>query len=138
MNKFKCHLCNREFNSKYSLSGHQRAHSTKIQKPITKYFCEATSTFEVKKKCKNLNDYYANPNYCLKCNKILSYDGYSIKFCSRSCNASFNNKLRSKESRTKQKESLFRTLANKKKTSSSISYQELVLLVDDFEQMLPR
>lgn len=49
--------------------------------------------------------YDANPKKCLKCDQPIPYSttlNGPVKFCSRSCSASFTNKLRSLESRKEQ------------------------------------
>lgn len=51
---------------------------------------------------------------CFICNsKILDLKNNNRKFCSRKCSAIYNNSIRTKESREKQKETLLKTLLKK-------------------------
>lgn len=48
---------------------------------------------------KRLDAYNLNPKYCLQCNKVLDYkhvrkNTEKVKFCSRSCGATYNNSKR--------------------------------------------
>jgi len=44
----------------------------------------------------NVENYLNNPSKCKKCDVILSFENKNLKFCSKSCAASFNNKKREK------------------------------------------
>lgn len=69
-----------------------------------------------KQMCENrINQYLSNPKYCANCGKILEYDKRGGKFCSLSCAASYNNRLRSPESRNHQREALKKTNERKRK-----------------------
>jgi len=52
---------------------------------------------------KSVEKYYANPNYCKKCNKVIEVGDKKVgeikrkKFCNKSCSAVFNNSLRPKK-----------------------------------------
>jgi hypothetical protein len=60
---------------------------------------------------------------CLYCNIILLHK--NNKFCSKSCAAKFNNKVRSKESREQQKITLAKTLENFKEENEIYQYTEV-------------
>lgn len=62
-----------------------------------------------------IKQYLLAPNHCLHCGKILEYNKRDGKFCSSSCAASYNNRLRSPESRNHQKEALKKTNERKRK-----------------------
>lgn len=51
---------------------------------------------------KSLQKYYENPYICKTCNSIISYENRKNQklFCSRSCSAKTNNKLKNKISKT--------------------------------------
>ena len=76
----------------------------------------------------HVNQYLSNPKYCTNCGKILEYDKRGGKFCSSSCAASYNNRLRSPESRNQQKETLKKTNERKRKvekiTNNNIPIKE--------------
>jgi|688.fasta_scaffold570792_1 hypothetical protein len=59
---------------------------------------------------KNIENYLKNSSLCKNCNVQLPYDKKQNKFCSRSCNASFNNKNRNYAVYEKQRLTLFKTL----------------------------
>jgi hypothetical protein len=44
-----------------------------------------------------VKNYETNPNHCLECHKILTYDQRNKKFCSHSCSAIASNKNRVKK-----------------------------------------
>jgi len=59
---------------------------------------------------KRVDEYYANPNYCLNCNEMIMIpdnrkpaETKVKKFCSRSCAAIFNNKKRVRVIKVKEK-----------------------------------
>lgn len=43
-------------------------------------------------------EYYKNPKICLNCNNVLPFHKRKNKFCSKSCSATFNNKIRVRHS----------------------------------------
>lgn len=47
-------------------------------------------------KQQNIENYMQHPIRCLQCNKVLSYENRTNKFCSHSCAAAFTNKGRTK------------------------------------------
>ena len=65
-----------------------------------------------------IDDYNSNPNLCLICKKPLKYEKKNNKFCSHSCSASYNNKLKLVSEEQKLKVSL--TLKNKNKNKLPI------------------
>lgn len=54
--------------------------------------------WNIKNHEKSIKQYYSNPKKCLNCCKTIPYEFRSNRFCSRSCSASYNNKVRIKES----------------------------------------
>lgn len=77
----------------------------------------ALASKEIQKQLKEdrINQYLVNPKYCPNCGKIIEYDKRKCKFCSSSCAVSYNNKLRSPESRNRQREALKKTNEKKRK-----------------------
>ena len=65
---------------------------------VNKYMRDYTkcSNTNKNKKTKREEEYLKNPNYCKTCKCIIPFDkkNDNIKFCSRSCSATFNNKNR--------------------------------------------
>lgn len=74
----------------------------------------------IKSKCGRLKISIYKNQYiktkCFICNStILDLISNNRKFCSRKCSATYNNSIRTKESREKQKETLLKTLSKKPK-----------------------
>lgn len=69
---------------------------------IKKRIFELVSEHEIDlSKCKWWNDNSSSDSICLNCGKLIPFSGR--KFCSSSCAASYNNKLRKHKSETKKK-----------------------------------
>lgn len=80
----------------------------------------ASSKTRNEQKEKRITEYYKNPNCCSHCGKVLPYVKKNNKFCSTNCAAKYNNKIRTKESREKQKATLLNTLrTNKSKNAQT-------------------
>lgn len=59
------------------------------------------------KRTQRIELYYKNPKLCINCNNPIKYEVSNInKFCTKSCSAKFNNKLRITTEETKQKRSI--------------------------------
>lgn len=58
------------------------------------------------RKQKQIEEYNLNPNYCLHCGKIISFEKRFNKCCCRSCAVAYGNQFHSKESRLQQGEKI--------------------------------
>lgn len=76
---YKCDICNKEFDTKKKLDGHQSVHSTKFINSVEKL------------KRPYIDKYEKNPKFCLYCDTKIPYEKRINKFCSRSCSSHFNN-----------------------------------------------
>lgn len=104
---FKCELCNREFNSKLALYGHNAHHVKRSGLDIIK----AKERGKIEKE-KNILRYLKNPEKCTLCSKIIEYNMHIRRsndrkknykegknynpFCSRSCSATYTNTHKTK------------------------------------------
>lgn len=86
-----CAVCKKEFSS-FGIDTHfLRSHGTTDEKLI---FSKAAITNQAKKE-QSEQTYYQSPTLCKKCNKVLHYPQRSNTYCSSSCAATANNKIRS-------------------------------------------
>lgn len=61
-----------------------------------------TKQIYLERKQNQIEEYNLNPNYCLNCGKIISFEKRFNKCCCRSCAVSYGNKFHSKDSRKNQ------------------------------------
>jgi very-short-patch-repair endonuclease len=92
-----------------------------------KYCCQECTSIGRSKLYKEraISKYLKHPKYCKQCKSQMPYDKRKNKFCSSSCAAKFNNGIRRKESRQKQKETLTKTMEIKYPDSKSKKSREL-------------
>jgi hypothetical protein len=93
--KIECEYCKREFNkSIYEVKRKQR-----LGKPMyCSLACGSKHVAEKKKiKLNNEIEYFKNPNVCKQCGQKLSYEKRKNLFCSQSCSATFNEKIKSEK-----------------------------------------
>lgn len=56
-----------------------------------------------------ITEYNLNPKECKNCKNVIDYQKRNNNFCSKTCSARYNNKLRTKDSRLKQRNSIRKT-----------------------------
>lgn len=77
----------------------------------------ASKNTNEKLKHKRIDEYYKQPVLCKNCNSVIPYNKKDSKFCSRSCAASYNNKLRGARS-IETKEKIRKTLTKSRTIES--------------------
>ena len=80
---YLCKKCGKEFETPQKLGGH-----------VTKAHSEVPKRLAASKKAIREGSYALKPTLCSYCGESLPYSKRSQKFCSHSCSAAFNNKLR--------------------------------------------
>ena len=74
--KFYCNICDKSFNSKYSLSGHKRIHGVSNGKTVVTKCCCLITKREIP--VHYLKEYQSKIKYCYNCNSPLNSNR---KFC---------------------------------------------------------
>lgn len=104
---FTCNLCNKNFKTQDGLNGHKKVHSLKypeLKISSTKRLVDLAKD----KSTQFALEYFKNPKLCLQCNKTIPIEkrlsNYKIKFCSKSCNTTYNNLHNKKPSKRSQLE----------------------------------
>ena len=91
-----CVYCKKEYSSKGLFTHVDRSHLA-----LKKYSAGHNGHYGIlaarakQEKDEKIIEYMLSPTVCKKCNDILEYDSRNNNFCSHSCSASVNNKLRS-------------------------------------------
>lgn len=92
-----CVICKKEYPLRGIFTHYDRTHlrETKYSNGYNGKYSQISKKAQDKKEQSKKN-YLNNPNKCDECNKALIFNKRSNKFCSRSCSAMHNNRLRIK------------------------------------------
>lgn len=96
-----CLFCREERSAKGIFTHFQRTHGSDDVRTLYKSGLSSSDIEKIKFKTYDrlidkLKTYYTNPNTCKGCNDNLDWFNRTNQFCSRSCSANYNNKLRTR------------------------------------------
>lgn len=111
-----CVICSRQFSNSGALSQHS-CYTKQLRNPDAAKISLTLKTKSFNSSIIKWKEYYSNPKIC-NCGNVIDWFRKSNKFCSSSCGASYSNKLKSADSREKQRISLFITLGQEYKPKS--------------------
>lgn len=103
-----CEICNKTFKNNLALAGHKRMHGISGGK-ILPILCSCLITKQ-EMPYQYLEKYQKSLKSCKNCNILFKPTAHKKTFCSQSCSATYNNKLRPP-----------RTVESRAKTSKSLS-----------------
>lgn len=92
-----CILCKKQTSQLGIITHYERTHNNSS-------LWDNLKDTQSKKKNNNISKYDLSPNYCKKCNCLLSYKQRNNKFCSKTCSGTFNNLKRYEQGYTMSEE----------------------------------